>query len=284
MAECGATVAETDGEGFLGRWARRKQAEAPVVADAAVVVGEEGGTPEAEPPLTAEEVAALPDIDELDENSDYTQFLRDGVPDALRRLALRRLWRLNPIIAHRDGLNEYDEDFNDIKLVGDAVKTIYKAGRGYFAAEEKKTPVRPSEDNPLPAWEVSETAAAEDAEESGAEGPGAEGSGAETADREDGNAGDDRATTRVGEEVDAPLATEAAGEIPGGDSGEAVVGELATDAAALGEAALVESAGGEAAGARNESLPEVTDGAAKATKSLGESGAAVRRRWGQFQA
>ncbi len=59
---------------------------------------------------TAEEMS-LPDIDTLEEESDYRGFMNDGVPDKLRRLALRKLWASNPLFGVRDGLNDYDEDF-----------------------------------------------------------------------------------------------------------------------------------------------------------------------------
>ena len=35
-------------------------------------------------------------IEALDYDADYTQFLKEGVPEALKRRALRRLWRTNP--------------------------------------------------------------------------------------------------------------------------------------------------------------------------------------------
>jgi len=81
-------------EGFLGRWSRRKLAEpAPPAAEA--VPAPEDQAPEAEPaPVRPED---LPDIDSLDEHSDYTVFLKEGVPEVLKRKALRRLWRSNPV-------------------------------------------------------------------------------------------------------------------------------------------------------------------------------------------
>jgi hypothetical protein len=47
----------------------------------------------------------------LDAQSDFTPFMRAGVPPALRNQALRLLWRLDPALANLDGLNDYDEDF-----------------------------------------------------------------------------------------------------------------------------------------------------------------------------
>ncbi len=138
-----------DDEAFLERWSRRKQArpeaedggagaksregKSPATADAAAPAK----TPEAEAAAReAEIVARLPDIDSLDESSDFTVFLQRGVPAALRRQALRKLWRVNPIFAHLDGLNEYDEDFTAVGLGVEGLKTAYKVGRGYLSDDE----------------------------------------------------------------------------------------------------------------------------------------------------
>jgi hypothetical protein len=37
--------------------------------------------------------------------------MREGVPEALRNRALRKLWLSDPVLANLDGLNDYDEDF-----------------------------------------------------------------------------------------------------------------------------------------------------------------------------
>ncbi len=73
--------------------------------------------------------ADLPDIETLDENSDYTVFLQDGVPEELRRLALRKLWRSNPIFANLDGLNDYDEDFRLVDTVIGETVSAFRKGR-----------------------------------------------------------------------------------------------------------------------------------------------------------
>jgi hypothetical protein len=59
------------------------------------------------------------------------------VPETLRRKALRKLWRLNPVFANLDGLNDYDEDFTDAATAVQAVKTIYKVGRGMVSDDEE---------------------------------------------------------------------------------------------------------------------------------------------------
>jgi hypothetical protein len=135
------TMAEEDRK-FLSRWSRRKEeareggdapADDPSTAehDSGAAKGEAADLPEAAPD-EAEILARLPDIDSLDENSDFSAFLAEGVPAAIRRRALRKLWRLNPIFANLDGLNDYDEDFTDAANVVEGVKTIYKVGKGMF--------------------------------------------------------------------------------------------------------------------------------------------------------
>jgi hypothetical protein len=49
---------------------------------------------------------------------------------------LRRLWRLNPIFANLDGLNDYDEDYSALGMIAENIKTIYKVGKGYLDEDE----------------------------------------------------------------------------------------------------------------------------------------------------
>ena len=82
-------------------------------------------------------ISKLPDIDSLEEASDFTPFMAKGVPEVLRRRALRKLWRLNPVFANLDGLNDYDEDFTDAATLVEGVKTIYKVGKGMLSDEDR---------------------------------------------------------------------------------------------------------------------------------------------------
>lgn len=78
------------------------------------------------------------DFDGLDYDSDYTRFMKDGVPESVRKRALRKLWGSNPILANIDGLNDYDDDFTDAALaVKGLLKTSYKAATGYLTDEER---------------------------------------------------------------------------------------------------------------------------------------------------
>lgn len=91
--------------------------------------------PDKPPPMTAEDIAAI-DFDALDEKSDYTRFLQDGVPDWVRRKALNKLYMTNPIFNELDGLDYYDEDFTDAVWAVGKVETSYKVGRGFMSDEE----------------------------------------------------------------------------------------------------------------------------------------------------
>ena len=85
---------------------------APVaIVATAETAPETGPEPDPEPP------ADLPSIAGLNRNSDYTPFLREGVPEALTRAALRKLWLSDPVFANLDGLNDYDEDFTIIRAI-----------------------------------------------------------------------------------------------------------------------------------------------------------------------
>ncbi|MHA1537993.1 MAG: DUF3306 domain-containing protein [Alphaproteobacteria bacterium] len=159
---------EGEGEkGFLKRWSRRKLEDAgggapgpklpAEVAPAEVLPAEvvsvaparqgqtiaETGAPAGieegqEPEAQSEEPfdpAELPDIDSLDKDSDYTGFLKDGVPAPLRHLALQKLFRSDPALAVLDGLNDYDEDFTLAK-VAEKIISSYKPGRGYVDDED----------------------------------------------------------------------------------------------------------------------------------------------------
>ncbi len=83
-----------------------------------------------------EVVAGLPPLDSLTQESDFTPFFKDGVPEFLKRKAMRILWRSNPIFGIRDGLNDYDEDFNVVHKIIEETVGAYKVGRGHLSDEE----------------------------------------------------------------------------------------------------------------------------------------------------
>ncbi|MCG8543059.1 MAG: DUF3306 domain-containing protein [Alphaproteobacteria bacterium] len=155
---------------FLNRWSRRKteakekpvQPEAPArdaEAKGAVAARTEdrpndGDTEKRKP--DAIDLDALPDIDSMDENSDFSVFMQDGIPDALRNRALRKLWQTDPAFNVVDGLVEYGEDFTDLTAVAESVKTAYKVGKG-MVEDEETADAKDAETDAEPAVEAATT-------------------------------------------------------------------------------------------------------------------------------
>lgn len=69
--------------------------------------------------------ADMPDIESLNEDSDFSGFMSAGVSDELRNLALRKLFKA-PVFNIRDGLDEYDEDYTYFEKLGDIVTSDMK--------------------------------------------------------------------------------------------------------------------------------------------------------------
>lgn len=102
----------------------------------------------------------LPDPDDLVPGQDIAGFMHKAIPEHLRRRAMRRLWRLNPVLAVLDGLNDYDGDFTNAATDAPGVKTTYQVGKGLLrhvealaevdanklAAIDAEIPAKPEED------------------------------------------------------------------------------------------------------------------------------------------
>ena len=160
-----------EGEGgFLSRWSARKnqiakgedvpdEVPAPEIAEDAVIEDEEDAA------LTDAELLKkydLPDPEAVTEESGLEQFLNGkGLPGRVRQMALRRLWRLNPLFGVVDDMVEYGEDYTDAATVVEGMKTAYTVGKGYA-----KEVVEPEESE---AMEDDAEAEAGDAEEGDAE-------------------------------------------------------------------------------------------------------------------
>lgn len=154
-----------DDDDFLARWSRRKkdsrqglsktdeppssdagtETETAALADEPLATGEEVEAKSSDDPDTPEETAtkelteedfADVDFDALNYESDYGRFMKEGVPETIRRRALKQLYRSNPILANVDGLNDYDDDFTDAALAVEVLQTAYKVGRGYLTDDD----------------------------------------------------------------------------------------------------------------------------------------------------
>jgi hypothetical protein len=106
---------------FLARWSRRKlevrkQDREPTSLEAPAPEArapDEMPAQESEPELTPEDIEALPPVEDLTADSDFTLFLRKGVPERLKNAALRRMWALDPSIRdHVGDARDYAYDWN----------------------------------------------------------------------------------------------------------------------------------------------------------------------------
>jgi hypothetical protein len=105
-------------EDFLSRWSRRKRdaatdaRELSPPADATEELAPEApetAAGESHPPI---DLASLPPIDSIGAGSDIRAFLAQGVPEEMKRAALRRAWSSDPAIRDFVGLSENSWDFN----------------------------------------------------------------------------------------------------------------------------------------------------------------------------
>lgn len=135
-------------EAFLSRWSRLK-AEKKVEAESPLP-----SPPPAEPAEgeTAEPIPELPPIETLTKDSDFSAFLQAGVPDALRKAALAKLWASDPLFSKPEIYDLHMEDYNQPALT-EAVKTAWEFGKGMVERVEQaklpETPDAPEEDQHL---------------------------------------------------------------------------------------------------------------------------------------
>ncbi|MGI9350451.1 MAG: DUF3306 domain-containing protein [Rhizobiaceae bacterium] len=147
-------------ENALSRWSNRKRqvARESNVADEVVESEDSEDAEIREAKLLANrEAAEAIDLDTINEESDLSLFMKEGVPDALRRKALSVLWRSNPVFANLDGLNDYDENFADPKLIMKTFTSAYRIGKGYL-----KDIVEEEDDTVTTLTEIEETPNRED--------------------------------------------------------------------------------------------------------------------------
>lgn len=152
----GAKAMSSD-ESRLGRWARRKaearnrRGGATPVLDKEPVEKQPLKEPadalpgEAAPVERLPEGAELPDIESLDADSDFSAFMKEGVPQALRRLALRKLWASDPMFNVIDEMVEYGEDYTNAGMIVEGIKSAWEPGRGY-ARDDEKSPTNDTDD------------------------------------------------------------------------------------------------------------------------------------------
>lgn len=136
-------------EGFSSRWSRRKQ-QVKLEQDTRYANTDEP----LEQPATKEALAEqarleklaqlntlkdedMPDISSLDENSDFSQFMSNNVSEALRKIALRKLFQ-GETYNIRDGLDEYDGDYTSFEKLDPGTITADMKYRQELEAEKRK--------------------------------------------------------------------------------------------------------------------------------------------------
>jgi hypothetical protein len=125
MKREGAAMNSTpEGDGFLSRWSRRKLERSAGAQPTPDSPGPAAATPPDQPddrprdpetgePIDEELVANLPSLEELRDGADVSGFMRKGVPEALRRDALRALWTSDPTISsYVSPALDYAYDYN----------------------------------------------------------------------------------------------------------------------------------------------------------------------------
>lgn len=168
-------------DSVFSRWSRRKRkaADAPETPDvpeadvSAEEAPEDADASEVRVPETPEEEAALleelglPVPETLVQGDDFKAFMKAGVPEFLRKRALRTLWRSNPVLANLDGLNDYDEDFRSPEMTKKVLATAYQVGRGFVRKEpeaDEATDAEAETEAAEPVVAAVEVEAVEDAE------------------------------------------------------------------------------------------------------------------------
>jgi hypothetical protein len=130
-------MTEKDSEPFLSRWARLKreredavQAPAPVADSSADAPAPSNAQP-ADAPLPE-----LPPIDELTPESDFRPFMDSRVPEALRRVALKKLYA-DPHFNVQDMLDDFAEDYTLLeKLPAEMAGKLAHARRTLLGRDE----------------------------------------------------------------------------------------------------------------------------------------------------
>ena len=152
-------------ENFLARWSRRKaedkaagKAEPPPAKTAEAPAEEKSPEPatgetagKAEEPV---DLSKLPSLESLGKDSDYSMFMRKGVPEDLRLKAIRRMWATDPSIAGPDLLDMHAWDYTGTDglkpLVAPAIEAVAAAAKELVERQRasKAEAAQPSGESP----------------------------------------------------------------------------------------------------------------------------------------
>lgn len=108
----------------------------------------------------------LPDPQTVNSEEGLDRFFGDAVPERLKTMAYRRLWRLNPLFRYADEMVEYGENYTDAATVMEGMQTAYQVGKGYLVKlteqENELLPDDAATDNPDGEGDNSEDANTDD--------------------------------------------------------------------------------------------------------------------------
>ena len=126
----------SDKERFVTRWSRLKRdtsAEAPK-----------------EPPVKEERSApALPPVDSLTPESDFSGFMAGGVQDSLRRAALKKLFS-DPHFNVPDAFEPFSGDWTVSETIPEEMMATLNQARTLLFSEDEKTAAKDSGQAPGP--------------------------------------------------------------------------------------------------------------------------------------
>ena len=121
-------MAEEKKEAFLHRWSRRKHEQKDL-------------------PVKEEEAPApsLPPLDKLTPESDYTGFMHPKVEDALRRVALKKLFK-DPHFNTPDPFEPFSGDWTGGEAISDEMLKTLNQARTHLFSEENEKEAPPEEE------------------------------------------------------------------------------------------------------------------------------------------
>ena len=124
---------------FLSRWSKRKSESNEVSLKSEQneknTVDVKDELTEEENKLSNDELAKKYEVtnpEKINNPLDLRNILKENLPDRLKQVALRKLWKLVPAYGEISELVEYGEDFTDAATVIENLQTSYIVGKGYI--------------------------------------------------------------------------------------------------------------------------------------------------------
>jgi len=141
---------------FLSRWSKRKSESNEVSLKSEKkkknTIDVKDELTEEENKLSNDELAEKYEVtnpEKIDNPLDLRNILKENIPDRLKQVALRKLWKLVPAYGEISELVEYGEDFTDAATVIENLQTSYIVGKGYIDKVVEKSKDLISDDDNL---------------------------------------------------------------------------------------------------------------------------------------